>query len=379
MTLTSATNGLGNYYLGINCNAPAEFLDVNGNAKVAGSLGVAGNANVTGNTVVTGTLVATAGFYGRLGTNQWINSVENRARMYFASDGDTYFQSGAGYGFRNRDDAQLVSIGSDGTITCPFINVVNSKGLTYGAGKFFTKTSGATLDTTGASAANLSITATQFIFSAEGFIAASDERIKKNIKPVTDSLDVVNKLNLVSFDYIDIIKHKSAKHGLIAQQVKEVYPEAVIKTKDFIPSVFSVATTYEKTDDNVTITSAVTGFSVNDKIRLFISDDTTYENEEKYETEVLEIISDTQFVVKAWDKFTTGKNIFIYGKEIDDFLAIDKPLIGLLATGACQTLSGQVSTLQSESSHASTITGQQASTITGLEATIAAILEKYPL
>ena len=223
------------------------------------------------------------------------------------------------------------------------------------------------------------------------FIASSDERIKKNIVPVTDSLDVVNKLNLVSFDFIDLVQYKSVKHGLIAQQVKEVYPEAVVKTKGYIPSVFNIATTYEKTDNNVTITSTVpTGFSVKDSIRLYISDDTTYENEEKYETEVLEIISDTQFVVKVWDNFVEGDKVFIYGKEVDDFLSVDKPLIGLIAAGACKVLSGQVSTLQSDSSNTSTITGiqfstlqadslNQQSTIAGLQATITSILEKYPV
>jgi hypothetical protein len=77
----------------------------------------------------------------------------------------------------------------------------------------------------------------------------------------------------------------------------------------------------------------------------------------------LEIISDTQFVVKASDKFKPGMNVFIYGKEVDDFLAIDKPLIGLIAAGACKVLSGQVSTLQADSSQASTITGIQFSTL----------------
>jgi len=247
-----------------------------------------------------------------------------------------------------------------------FINVSGSSTLPYGAGTFFGVTdAGRTLQSTAASATAMSITAPNFIFSGEGFLAASDERIKKNIVPVTDSLDVVNKLNLVSFDYIDTIQHTSTKHGLIAQQVKEVYPDAVVKTKEFIPSVFKLASSCIKAE-NLTITSPVaTGFSVNDKVRLYISDDTTYENEEKYETEVLEIISETEFVVKASEKFTQGMNVFIYGKQVDDFLAIDKPLIGLLAAGACKVLSQQVSTLQQENME--------------LRSTIAAILEKYPL
>jgi hypothetical protein len=225
---------------------------------------------------------------------------------------------------------------------------------------------------------SVSIKADQIIWTNRHFLAQSDERIKKNITPVTDSLDILNKLNIVSFDFIDPI-YSPVKHGLIAQKVKEVYPEAVHTTTDYIPSVVRLAT-YEKVD-NVTITSPIAhGFIVNDKIKLYINQDGNPNTRDlEYKTEVLEVLSDTQFVVKPWTNFELGQDLLIYGKEVNDFLGVDKPLIGLMAAGACKILSGQVSTLQADASNASTITGQQASTITGLEATIAAILQKYPL
>jgi hypothetical protein len=342
-----SSNALDNgnpYWLAIGANHTATCsLDVKGSGKFSGTLRVA-------------TLLS-----------QWgITSDDNVARIGFFSNGWTAFNTPNSCGYSFRVNGNEVSyINSSGGITCSFINVTSAVSLSYGAGSYFSVGSaGQTIQPTAASARPLSITAPNFIFSGEGFLAASDERIKKNIAPVVDSLDVVKSFNLVSYDYIDFNKNP-VKHGLIAQQVKEVYPEAVIKTKEFIPSVFKLATSCTKAE-NLTITSPVaTGFAVSDKIRLFISDDTTYENEEKYETEVLEIISETEFVVKASEKFTQGMNVFIYGKEVNDFLAIDKPLIGLLAAGACQTLSGQVSTLQAENVE--------------LRSTIAAILQKYPL
>jgi hypothetical protein len=75
--------------------------------------------------------------------------------------------------------------------------------------------------------------------------------------------------------------------------------------------------------------------------------------------------------------------MLIYGKEVNDFLTVDKQQIGILAAGACQTLSGQFSSLKAESSQSSTIVGIEFSTLqaenTELRSTIAAILEKYPL
>jgi hypothetical protein len=92
----------------------------------------------------------------------------------------------------------------------------------------------------------------------------------------------------------------------------------------------------------------------------------------KYDTEVLEVISETEFVVKPWDDFELDKDLFIYGKEINDFLTIDKPLIGLLAAGACKTLSEKVNTLQAT-------VDAQAAEIASLKATVAAILEKISI
>jgi hypothetical protein len=209
------------------------------------------------------------------------------------------------------------------------------------------------------------------IWSEIRFVSTSDERVKKNIKPVTDSLDVINKLNIVSFDHIDFFKG-SVKHGLIAQEVQKVYPDAVSVQREYIPSVFTLGT-YAKTD-NVTITSPIPhGFVVNDKIKLYINkDDNPDTRDFDYLTEVLEVISETEFVVKPWDDFETGKELLIYGKEVPDCLGIDKPLIGILAAGACKILSEKVTALEAT-------VDAQAAEIASLKATVAAILEKISI
>ncbi|MDA2922867.1 tail fiber domain-containing protein, partial [Patescibacteria group bacterium AH-259-L07] len=71
--------------------------------------------------------------------------------------------------------------------------------------------------------------------SATSCIAAeSDIRLKKNIQPIENALDKISQLKGVTFDwrwdeYDEIQKYSAKPHGigLIGQNVKEVFPEAM--------------------------------------------------------------------------------------------------------------------------------------------------------
>jgi hypothetical protein len=57
----------------------------------------------------------------------------------------------------------------------------------------------------------------------------SDERLKENVQPLTDSLKKIKKLRGVSFDWIDD-KDTSGTHiGFIAQEIEQVVPEVVFE------------------------------------------------------------------------------------------------------------------------------------------------------
>ena len=171
----------------------------------------------------------------------------------------------------------------------------------------------------------------------------------------------------MSYDHIELEK-PSVKHGLIAQDVQKYCPEAVSLNKAFIPSAYSLGT-FTKLNENVIITSErTTGFSVKDRIRLYVNQDD--KGDLQYDTDVLEVISDTKFVVKPWDNFQLGKDVLIYGKEVNDFLTLDKQQFGIIAAGACKILSEKVTALQE------TVTAQAAQ-IQSLKATVAEILQKF--
>ena len=64
----------------------------------------------------------------------------------------------------------------------------------------------------------------------------SDIRLKKNIEPLTNGLDKIMKLNPVTFDWDEeIVPDLAEKYphmvGLITQEVEEVVPEVVCKTR----------------------------------------------------------------------------------------------------------------------------------------------------
>ena len=60
---------------------------------------------------------------------------------------------------------------------------------------------------------------------------ASDRRLKENIVPTTiNALDVINKLDMVEFDFIKDKKHEEV--GLIAQEVEKVIPQAISRNPE---------------------------------------------------------------------------------------------------------------------------------------------------
>jgi hypothetical protein len=65
--------------------------------------------------------------------------------------------------------------------------------------------------------------------SGLAFYSTSDERLKKNIIPITDSLEKMEKLNGVYFNWKG---NNDPSMGLIAQDVEKVFPQAVITNKN---------------------------------------------------------------------------------------------------------------------------------------------------
>ena len=188
-----------------------------------------------------------------------------------------------------------------------------------------------------------SIQADQRIRASE-FNAVSDARIKIGIQKqnTLKHLSDLNLLKVVDYSYIDKnVNGSKPKTGFIAQEVESVNPHFVNQSTDFIPSVYDLAKS-AKIDTNLlhVITTNPHGFQKGDVVKLFAEG----------RKEIIKTIEDVrnlnEFSVFGWNEPT--ENLFVYGKKVNDFRAIDFDQITALSVGAIQELSKQVEKLKLE-------------------------------
>lgn len=181
---------------------------------------------------------------------------------------------------------------------------------------------------------------------APEFNAISDGRIKKGITSLntTNQLSDLNRLRVVNYSYIDqLVNGNKTKTGFIAQEVEQVNSQFVNNSTDFIPSVFAVAKSVLSDKDQLTIsTEKPHGFVNGDVVKFFA------EGKKEVISTVKSIIDSKTFTIKEWTEATD--NVFIYGKKINDFRAIDFDQITALSVGAIQQLSKQIEMLKLENS-----------------------------
>ena len=174
-------------------------------------------------------------------------------------------------------------------------------------------------------------------------MAKSDKRIKENIRDVSDNLSL-QKLRDISCCYYEY-KDKISSGGLttigfIAQQVREHMPIAVSLQKMMIPNEMRVIETPQWT----TMTDAsgnnkckltivdLEDVSGNTKYKFYVSNDLSYNDECEKEITSLENDPKSFIFEEKW------QNVFLYGKEVDDFHTIDKAKIFALNFSASQEI-----------------------------------------
>ncbi len=177
-------------------------------------------------------------------------------------------------------------------------------------------------DTTTGGAHPLSIYAEERI-SAKEFNAFSDIRIK-SIKGISDGpadLATLNAIQVTDYTFRDTLKNGStAQKKVIAQQVEQVFPQAVSQTTDVVPDIMK----------NAGIKggwiSLSTDLKTGEKVRLLAGKD-----QDKI-CEVLEV-KDSSFRVALE---TAENEVFVYGREVNDFRTVDYDALAMLNVSATQ-------------------------------------------
>ena len=246
---------------------------------------------------------------------------------YFRADGDVYHRGKMGIGTTSPQVPLHVA-----SSVAQYVNVYGYLNQNQAQGAYTANTN-----------VYYSILADQRIRAPE-FNAISDTRIKKDILPLntTKQLSDLNKLKVVNYSYIDQLANgNKQKTGFIAQEVEKVNSQFVNQTADFIPSVFALSQSAKMENTTLQVsTIAPHGFQKGDEVKFYA------EGKKEIIKKIEEVKSTKEFSVKAWDAPT--ENVFVYGKKVTDFRAIDFDQITALSVGAIQELSKQVEILKLE-------------------------------
>jgi hypothetical protein len=170
------------------------------------------------------------------------------------------------------------------------------------------------------------------VWSTLNFISSSDSRIKEDIQDISDdnALQSILSIEPKTYKYVDKLQRGDKKvYGFMAQQIREVVPEAITIENSYIPNIYSVA---DYSNNVITLPSQPTKvvIKVDDKIKCYDKD-----NKELL-VEVIEVIDALTFRIKEIEYSDT--KIFVYGTFVDDFHTLNKDYIFTLNVCATQEL-----------------------------------------
>ena len=227
-----------NNRIGINSTVPTKALDVVGDVGVTGvsTLGITSATNLTSQSLVVSG-ISTLG----------ITSTTNLTSQSFVVSGVSTFQNNiiqtsglVGIGTTN-PTSKLHVIGDvrvTGVVTATnyFGNGTNLTGISAGLSVsddistnqtryiLFDDATSGTISAINVSSTKLTFNPSTGTLSATAFTSTSDERVKTNIRPITNALDITEQLSGVRFNWKE---NQKPSIGVIAQEVEKVLPELV--------------------------------------------------------------------------------------------------------------------------------------------------------
>jgi mannose/fructose/N-acetylgalactosamine-specific phosphotransferase system component IIB len=178
---------------------------------------------------------------------------------------------------------------------------------------------------------DISLRTVEWIYSGAGYMTSSDKRIKDIISK-SDSkkdLEVLNSIIITDYTMKDKIADNKKYKKIIAQDLENIYPESVYKTKNIIPNIYKSAIAEKG------IIFLETKLQKNTNVKIILE-------KENIISKVLNV-SDTYFEIE--NKNISG-NIFVYGAEVDDFLLIDYESVFCLNISATQELYSRMKKLE---------------------------------
>ncbi len=175
---------------------------------------------------------------------------------------------------------------------------------------------------------------------ASALNTTSDARIKRiiGVSDGAQDLAALQRLRITDYTYIDQVSNTAQPvKKIIAQQVEEVLPSAVSKSRMAIPDVYEAAESVQKAGGQLTVrTPKAHGFKTGDQVRLY--------------TETNHDLNPVVTVVDArtfrFEDAAACNQLFVYGKYVNDFRSVDYDALAMLNVSATQELARRVAELQ---------------------------------
>jgi len=204
-------------------------------------------------------------------------------------------------------------------------------------------------------------------FFGLGLNTSSDTRAKQilGLSDSSQDLETLMRLQVTDYQWIDRSLDGRRPHKrLIAQQVKEVLPQAVITLPmpKAIPNVYELASNLEhnSADGTLTITTKKPhAFKAGNLV------DLVADKEEMKETPVKAVLDAHRFVIACTK---APKSLFVYGKLVNDFQTVDYDAISMLNVSATQELKKRRDALATENAKMRAKLKSEAQRIAALDA-----------
>lgn len=277
--------------------------------------------SVTGLGTLSGGMTVTGGTSSMNNVKFSTSTIDNTGNTQFKFNGTTKLE-----------------INSDGPAVTGYINVVGSKSYTSSF-RFYANDGNINCEMEGntTGSANYSVSSSGKIRATE-FVSYSDRRIKKDITPADNLADqeILRRLRVCDYRHTDIARYgESFKKGFIAQEVEAVFPEAVSKSTDFIPDIYDSALLFSVNDGKARVSLAKEhGLIQGDVVRLILPDG-------EQELQVTSVPDGKSVVLSNFRGECPGW-VFVYGKQVDNFLQVDYDRIHTLNVSATRELVRQM-------------------------------------
>ena len=212
------------------------------------------------------------------------------------------------------------------------------------SGSVYWLASGGALATTLPRSAGVSAYFDQTVVAPQIYVI-SDARIKRVIDRSDPEADLatLQQVKITDYSYIDVLaKGDQPRKGIIAQELEQVFSNAVKQVADFIPSVYALADTVSFDAQAETLTLTVPqphGLAVGDIVRV-------HTDSSRMEKAVVRVVDANTFVLGGVTE--SADKVFVFGKRVDDFHTVDFDQLSALNVSATQALARHCAALEAE-------------------------------